>query len=62
VGAIFGDILPGFQAISAGEDETVATLLFDLMQQVDQLLLQLAITREPLQVLIEHFAIDKSMK
>ncbi len=62
VGAIFGDILPGFQTISAGEDEAVATLLFDLMQQVDQLLLQLAITREPLQVLIEHFAIDKSMK
>ena len=62
VGAIFGDILPGFQAISAGEDEAVATLLFDLMQQADQLLLQLAITREHLEVLIEHFAVDKNMK
>src|SRR5205085_1718004 len=39
---IFGDILPGFQAISAGrvvDDAADATLLFDLMQQTDQLLL-----------------------
>jgi hypothetical protein len=39
-GAIFGDIVPGFQAVSANDDEAVSTLLFDLMQQSDQLQLQ----------------------
>ena len=55
-GAIFGDILPGFQAVSVGDDDAVATLLFDLMQQVDQLLVQFDKTLEPLHALIEHFA------
>jgi len=58
--AIFGDILPGFQAISVGDDEGVATLLFDLMQQADQLLVQLDTTLEPLQALIEYFALPAS--
>lgn len=55
--AIFGDILPGFQAISSGDDVAVATLLFDLMQQADQLLAQFDLALEPLHTLIEHFAL-----
>jgi hypothetical protein len=56
-GALFGDILPNFQALSPGDDEIAATLLFDLMQQVDQLLLQSDLSIEPLHMLIEHFAL-----
>jgi len=56
-GAIFGDIMPGFQAIADEDDEAVATLLFDLMQQSDQLLMQFDSIVEPLQSLIEHFAL-----
>ncbi len=56
-GALFGDILPNFQALSPGDDEIAATLLFDLMQQVDQLLLQFDLTIEPLHTLTEHFAL-----
>jgi hypothetical protein len=57
-GAIFGDILPGFQAISVSDDDAVATLLFDLMHQSDQLLLQFDAALEPLQALIETYALD----
>lgn len=56
-GAIYGDIVPGFQAISANDDEAVCTLLFDLMQQSDQLQMQLDRLVAPLQSLIEHFAL-----
>ena len=56
-GAIFGDIMPGFQAIADEDDEAVATLLFDLMQQSDQLLVQFDSIVEPLQALIEFFAL-----
>jgi hypothetical protein len=56
-GAIFGDIMPGFQAIANEDDEAVATLLFDLMQQADQLLVQFDSIVEPLQILIEYFAL-----
>ncbi len=54
-GAIFGDIVPSFQAISANDDEAVCTLLFDLMQQVDQLQVQFDSMMEPLQTLIKQF-------
>lgn len=56
-GAIFCDILPDFQAISVGDDDAVTTLLFDLMQQADQLLVQFDKTLEPLHDLIEHFSL-----
>src|ERR1700730_15958035 len=49
---IFGAILPGFHAIAVGDDDAVATLLFDLMHQADQLLLQFDAALEPLQALI----------
>ncbi len=60
-GSIYSDILPGFQAISVGEDETAATLLFDLMQQSDQILSQLEIIEEPLDALLEHFTVETTM-
>jgi hypothetical protein len=56
-GALFGDILPNFQALAPGDDEIAATILFDLMQQVDQLLLQLDLAIEPLHALTEHFTL-----
>lgn len=56
-GAIFGDIMPAFQAIANEDDEAVATLLFDLMQQSEQLLVQFDSIVEPLQALIEYFAL-----
>lgn len=58
-GAIFGDILPGFRTILAGEgvDAAVAALLFDLMQQSDQLLIQFDTTLEPLNALIRHYSL-----
>ncbi|HET7637268.1 MAG TPA: hypothetical protein VFK47_00875, partial [Ktedonobacteraceae bacterium] len=56
-GTLFGEILSNFQALSPGDEEIAATLLFDLMQQVDQLLLQLDLTIEPLHALTEHFAL-----
>ncbi|MBV9228184.1 MAG: hypothetical protein JOZ18_02635 [Chloroflexi bacterium] len=55
--AVFGEILPGFQAISTGDAAAVATLLFDLMQQADLLLVQFDTALEPLHTLIEHFAL-----
>ncbi len=60
VGAIFGDILPSFQALSAGDDDAVATLLFDLMHQADQLLAQYDAVLEPLHSLIEQFALKSN--
>lgn len=55
-GAIFGDIIPGFQAISANDDDAVCVLLLDLMQQSDQLQAQFDCIIEPLHALIERFA------
>lgn len=55
-GAIFGDILPSSQALSVTDDDAVVTLLFDLMQQSDQILVQLDTILEPLQALLEYFA------
>jgi hypothetical protein len=55
-GAIFGDILPSSQAISVADDDAVVTLLFDLMQQSDQMLVQFDSMLEPLHALLEYFA------
>ena len=55
--AIFGDILPSFQALSTDNDEIIATLLFDLMQQSDQLLIQFDKALEPLYALIDYFSL-----
>lgn len=58
--AIFGDIIPDIQLVAQGDDEVVATLLFDLMQQNDLLLIQISKLVEPLQQLLKHYA-DVSM-
>lgn len=55
-GAIFGDILPAFRTLSATEESAITALLFDLMQQSDQLLVQFEATLEPLTCLIRQFA------
>jgi hypothetical protein len=55
-GAMFGDIVPGFQAVSANDDDAVCVLLLDLMQQSDQLQAQFDRAIEPLHALIERFA------
>lgn len=55
--AIFGDIIPDIQLVAQGDDEVVATLLFDLMQQNDLLLLQINKLVEPLQQVTKHYAV-----
>ncbi len=56
-GAIFGDILPSFRTVSQADDASIAALLFDLMQQSDQLLVQFEITLEPINALLQQFSI-----
>ncbi len=57
--AIFGDIIPDMQLVAQGDDEVVATLLFDLMQQNDLLLVQISKLVEPLQQLMKHYAVKE---
>ncbi len=54
-GAIFGDILPNFRLVGREEQEEISALLFDLMQQSDQMLVQFELTLEPLTSLLRHF-------
>lgn len=56
-GAIFGDILPNFRLVQPEDKEEIGALLFDLMQQSDQMLMQFEVLLEPLTRLIRHFAI-----
>jgi hypothetical protein len=60
-GAIFGDILPGFRAILSSDESMVATLLYDLMQQSDHLLVKFETTLEPMNALIKYFAIGPDL-
>jgi hypothetical protein len=55
--AIFGDILLSFRTVVPEDCEEVSALLFDMMQQSDQMLVQFAIILEPLTRLIRHFAV-----
>ncbi len=57
--AIFGDIIPDIQLVAQGDDEVVATLLFDLMQQKDLLLIQIGKLVEPVQLLIKQYAVKE---
>jgi len=57
--AIFGDIIPDIQLVAQGDDEVVATLLFDLMQQNDLCLIQISKLVEPLQQLMKHYAVTE---
>ncbi|HVB73531.1 MAG TPA: hypothetical protein VNE38_08235 [Ktedonobacteraceae bacterium] len=60
-GAIFGDILPGFRAILSADESMIAALLYDLMQQSDQLLVKFDTTLEPMNTLIKYFAIGPEL-
>jgi len=60
-GAIFGDILPGFRAILAADESMVAALLYDLMQQSDQLLVKFETTLEPMNALIKYYGIGPEL-
>jgi hypothetical protein len=55
-GAIFGDILPNFRLIVPEDHDEISALLFDLMQQSDQMLVQFEVTLGPLTGLLRHFA------
>jgi hypothetical protein len=55
-GAIFGDILPNFRTVEPDDKEEISALLFDLMQQSDQMLVQFEVTLEPLTSLLRHFS------
>ncbi len=57
--AIFGDIIPDIQLVAQGDDGVVATLLFDLMQQNDLLLMQIGKLVEPIQLLIKHYEVTE---
>ena len=60
-GAIFGDILPGFRALLSSDESMVAALLYDLMQQSDQLLVKFETTLEPMNALIKYYAIGPEL-
>ncbi|HEY3992592.1 MAG TPA: hypothetical protein VGM01_06885 [Ktedonobacteraceae bacterium] len=55
-GAIFGDILPNFRLVGPDDKEEISALLFDLMQQSDQMLVQFEVTLEPMTSLLRHFS------
>jgi hypothetical protein len=52
--AIFSDILLDFHAVSAGDAIAVATVLLDLMQKIDQILIQIDALSEPLHALLKE--------
>ena len=60
-GAIFGDILPGFRVLLSSDESMVAALLYDLMQQSDQLLVKFETTLEPMNALIKYYAIGPEL-
>lgn len=60
-GAIFGDILPGFRAILSSDKSMVAALLYDLMQQSDQLLVKFETTLEPMNALIKYYSLGPEL-
>ena len=53
--ALFGDVLPRLQSVD--DVEATVTLLFDMMQQSDYLVVQFDALREPLHTLIGCFAV-----
>ncbi len=55
--ALFGDIVPAFQALSPGDDEAVILLLFDLLQQIDLLALECETLLELFTLLLKHLMV-----
>ncbi len=56
--AIFGDILPDFQESGTDEDEKATTLLLDIIQRCDQIMLQIGILVEPLHILTGQYTLE----
>lgn len=56
--AIFSDIFADFRTLTPGDDETLATLLLDIMQKVDLILLQVDIVLEQLYPLLKQFTVN----
>jgi hypothetical protein len=54
--AIFGQILPEFHMIARGDDETATTLLLDVTQKIDLILLTIHTQIEPLYILTREYA------
>jgi hypothetical protein len=52
---IFGQLLPAFHTIARGDDETATTLLLDIMQKIDLILLTLNTQVEPLYILTREY-------
>ncbi|MBA2677758.1 MAG: hypothetical protein H0U76_05110 [Ktedonobacteraceae bacterium] len=60
--AIFRDILPDFQASGTDEDEKGTTLLLDIIQRCDQIVLQIGILAQPLYVLTGQYTLETTMQ
>ncbi len=60
--AIFGDILTDFQESGTDEDEKVTTLLLDIIQRCDQIMLQIGILVEPLHVLTGQYTLETTIQ
>ncbi|MGH2510051.1 MAG: hypothetical protein ACRDHZ_21950 [Ktedonobacteraceae bacterium] len=58
-GAIFGEILPNFRLVRPEDRTEISALLFDLMQQSDQMLIQFERLLAPLSRLMRSFAAVK---
>ena len=54
--AIFGDILLDFQAVSTGDEEAAATLLLDIAQKADQIIICTDTLLEVLPMLVQYHA------
>ncbi len=59
---IFSDILPDLPESITDGDESSATLLLDLIQRCDQILLQLGILAEPLHVLTGQYILETTLQ
>lgn len=59
---IFGDILPDFQESETSEDEKATTLLLDIIQRCDQIVLQIGVLAEPLHVLTGQYTFETTMQ
>ncbi len=62
IDAIFSNILPDIQRSARDSDESSATLLLDLIQRCDQILLQLVILAEPLHVLMGQYTLETTLQ
>jgi hypothetical protein len=60
--AIFGTMLPEFHTIAKGDDDTTATLLLDIVQKTDQILIQTRTCLEPLHTLIRQYGVESTLQ